>query len=316
MRNVLICDPDTKLNVALPDVHHGFPLHVCFLRDQVLSVTLDGQISFFQKGDNYRLIRSCTVGTKVYQIVAANFGTRTFERQDQDGTTISWGEVICLAHEYGVTIKDEHAHTLCEIHVDLGAMLLQIQAIADDSPPYRNELLILFEDPNTRQRKVLCVKMAPGFEREMSREVLNPGFSLGRGGDARDSIAMYRDRIGIVSHRNCSSDLGHYCVLRLMDVKNGVVVSTEYAQYATDDHAGLEEEEDDEEEEKVEDSDKENERETREADSKVNKIQLRGKSIHLNDFAGQKAACRILAMDHARIVLGMGPRIVKVLCLI
>ncbi|KAG0259196.1 hypothetical protein BG011_002786, partial [Mortierella polycephala] len=197
MRSVRICDPDTKSSVALPDVHHGFPLHVCFLRDQILSVTLDGQVTFFQKGNDYRPIRLCTVGTKVYQVVAVNFGTRTFERQDQDGTTISWGEVICLAHEYGVIIKDEYAHTLCEIHVDLGATLLQIQAIADDSPPYRNELLILFEDPNTRQRRVLCVKMAPGFEEEMDRKVLNPGFSLGRGGDARDSIAMYRDRIGI-----------------------------------------------------------------------------------------------------------------------
>jgi hypothetical protein len=64
-RSVRVCDPDTKACIALPDVHHGFPLHVCFLQEQILSVTLDGQITFFQKGQEYRPIRSCTVTTKV-----------------------------------------------------------------------------------------------------------------------------------------------------------------------------------------------------------------------------------------------------------
>ncbi|KAG0223426.1 hypothetical protein BGW42_005904 [Actinomortierella wolfii] len=50
---------------------------------------------------------------------------------------------------------------------------------------------------------------------------------LGRGGDARDSIVMYRDRVGIVSHRYCSFDLGHYCVLQVVNVRTGHGFSTD-----------------------------------------------------------------------------------------
>ncbi|KAF9361584.1 hypothetical protein BGX26_001589 [Mortierella sp. AD094] len=315
LRSVRLCNPDTKTSVALPDVHHGFPLHLCFLRDQVLSVTLDGQITFFQKGMDYRPHRSCTVETKVLQIAPVNFGEKSFERE-HGGEIVSWREAICLGYEDGVIIKDEHSHTLCHILLEMGSKLLQFQAIADDTPPYRNELLILFEDPNTRLRRVLRVKLGPGFESETSRSCLTPSFSLGRGGDARDSIAMYRDRIAIVSHRTCSSDLGHYCVLRLSDLQKDVVISTEYAQH-------VDEEGEDEEEEKEEEEGKEtdglegfgNEKE-RIKRLEVAHIPRRGRLINLNDFAGHKAACRVLAIDHARIVLGMGPKMVKILCLV
>ncbi|KAF9117059.1 hypothetical protein BGX27_005609 [Mortierella sp. AM989] len=314
LRSVRLCNPDTKTSIPLPDVHHGFPLHLCFLRDQVLSVTLDGQITFFQKGEDYRPHRSCTVATKLFtvknlpsadvlQVAPVTFGEMSFERE-YNGEMISWNEAICLGYEDG-----------CK--------LLQFQAIADNTPPYRNELLILFEDPNTRQRRVLCVKMEPGFQSESSRTHLSPSFSLGRGGDARDSIAMYRDRIAIVSHRNCSSDLGHYCVLRLSDLQEDVVVSTEYAQHIGEGDEDAEEEEEGEEydDEEKEEGSEEGESEAPDSGHLKRKDELvhiprRGKPIHLNDFAGHKAACRVLAMDHARIVLGMGPRIVKILCLV
>ncbi|KAI8594826.1 hypothetical protein EDD21DRAFT_449103 [Dissophora ornata] len=393
LRSVRVCDPETNVSVSLPDVHHGFPLHLCFLRDQVLSVTLDGQITFFHKGEDYRPIRSCTVATKVLQITPVDFGSRTFERE-LNGSLISWKEVICLGHEDGVIIKDEHSHTLCHLHLEIGSKLLQFQAIADEdtngernhhhhhpqtSNPdpdlnanssssnnsssnssnggesssknnattrtfYRNELLILFEDPNTRQRCVLRIRMEPGFVGESSRELITHGFLLGRGGDARDSMAMYRDRIGIMTHRHCSSDLGHYCVLRLLDLKEDVAISTEYAQHIDDD--------DDDEDEEDEEREREREREQEERQTvereegvpgssssggggggadggvkgseyhekalrmRMQRVQRKGRLIHLNDFAGHKAACRILAMDHARVVLGIGPRIVKILCLV
>ncbi|KAG0002505.1 hypothetical protein BGZ65_002575 [Modicella reniformis] len=313
--------------------------------DQILSVTLDGLITFFQKGEEYRPIRSCNVTTKVLQVTPVSFGVQTFTRE-HEGSAIIWKEAICLAHEDGVIIKDEHSHTLCHVYLELGCKLLQFQAIADhdynnnnnnnthagdDSdhmptgPHYRNELLILFEDPKTRQRRVLCVKMEAGYLAEISREVLTHSgeFSLGRGGDARDSIAMYRDRIAVVSHRHCSSDLGHYCVLRLIDVKEDVAVSTEYAK---DDS---EESEEDEEEQRHErevdshgDQDLEEDIELDQEDAmKYNRIpamriQQRRRDIHLHDFAGGKTAYRILAMDHARIVLGVGLKFVKILCLI
>ncbi|KAF8924318.1 hypothetical protein BGZ58_001924 [Dissophora ornata] len=319
--------------------------------------------------------------------------SRTFERE-LNGSLISWKEVICLGHEDGVIIKDEHSHTLCHLHLEIGSKLLQFQAIADEdtngernhhhhhpqtSNPdpdlnanssssnnsssnssnggesssknnattrtfYRNELLILFEDPNTRQRCVLRIRMEPGFVGESSRELITHGFLLGRGGDARDSMAMYRDRIGIMTHRHCSSDLGHYCVLRLLDLKEDVAISTEYAQHIDDD--------DDDEDEEDEEREREREREQEERQTvereegvpgssssggggggadggvkgseyhekalrmRMQRVQRKGRLIHLNDFAGHKAACRILAMDHARVVLGIGPRIVKILCLV
>ncbi|CAO3568188.1 unnamed protein product [Mortierella alpina] len=304
LRSVRLCDLETKSTATLPDVHHGFPLHVSFLRHHILSITLDGQITFFQKNNDHRPVRSCTVNTKVLQVVVVDFGPRSFER-DGDSGVITWREVICLAHEGGVFIKDEHSHTMCHIQLEVGAQLLQFQAIADNRPPYRNELLILFELPNLRQRRVLRVKMEPGYQQEQSQEMLASSFSLGRGGDARDSIAMYRDRIGIVSHRNCSSDLGHYCVLRWVDLKEDVATSTEYTQQNSADISRRDTGE-------VEDSDIEDD--TRH--DGLMRIQKRGKVIHLDDFAGHNAACRILAMDQARIVLGMGPRIVKILCLV
>ncbi|KAK3815269.1 MAG: hypothetical protein J3Q66DRAFT_344161 [Benniella sp.] len=332
LRSVRVCDPDTKACIALPDVHHGFPLHVCFLQEQILSVTLDGQITFFQKGQEYRPIRSCTVTTKVLQVTPICFGEQSLQRE-HGGSIISWKEAICLGHEDGVIIKDEHSHTLCQIDLEIGCKLLQFQAIADDftadgnedvmmASYHRNELLILFEDPVTRQRRVLCVKMKAGYLAEISREMLthSGGFSLGRGGDARDSIAMYRDRIAVVSHRNCSSDLGHYCVLRLMDVREDVMISTEYAEHV-DEEFDLDEDDSDTGEVEKGEAEQVAVDSTNNQDRKVEwipekQIQQRGKRVHLNDFAGNKAAYRILAMDHARIVLGVGPRIVKILCLV
>ncbi|KAG0207870.1 hypothetical protein BGX28_001019 [Mortierella sp. GBA30] len=239
-----------------------------------------------------------------------HFGSRSFERDHENGF-VKWSEAICLAHEDGVYIKDEHSHSMCHIQLEIGAHLLQFQAIADNTPPYRNELLILFEDPTFRQRRVLRVRMEPGYQQEHSRELLAPSFSLGRGGDARDSIAMYRDRIGIVSHRNCSSDLGHYCVLRWMDLKEDIAMSTEYAQQQR--ASPLESPSDDDNEE---DDTREEEHARSEIEDDIRLIQRRGKVIHLNEFAGHKTACRILAMDQARIVLGIGPRVVKVICLV
>ena len=230
-------------------------------------------------------------------------------------------------------VKDEHSHTLCQIDLEIGCKLLQFQAIADDftgdgnedvmmAPYHRNELLILFEDPVTRQRRVLCVKMKAGYLAEISREALthSGGFSLGRGGDARDSIAMYRDRIAVVSHRNCSSDLGHYCVLRLMDVREDVMISTEYAK-DVEEEFDLDEDDSDTGEVEEEEAEQVAVGNTSHQDREVEwmatkQIQRRGRLVHLNDFAGNKAAYRILAMDHARIVLGVGPKIVKILCLI
>lgn len=265
------------------------------------------------------------------------FGTQKLQRE-HGGSIITWKEAICLGHEDGVIIKDEHSHTLCHIYLEFGSKLLHFQAIADGNDEdtmtatsrRRNELLILFEDPNTRQRRVLCVKMEAGFLAEISRELLahSGGFSLGRGGDARDSTAMYRDRIAVVSHRNCSSDLGHYCVLRIVDVREDVMFSTEYAQNVDEES---EEDEDDSADEygQVQDvvSDKDHqddeddmerrqERPIRHEWIPARQIQRRGRLIHLKDVMGQRMACRILAMDHARIVLGVGPRMVKILSLV
>lgn len=339
-----------------------------------------------------------------------SFGSGVYEH-NVGGTnaTVFWKEAACFAHEGGVIIKDEHARSLCRIHLELGARLLQIQAIVDGTPPYRNEILILYEEPLTRQRVVLTVEMEPGFRKEKARIPCPHTVSaatLGRGGDARDSIAMYRDRIAIVSHRNCSSGLGHYCTLRLIDTRENRVLSTEFvSKKSTSTTSSLSSrlgcdsdssEEGDEEEEEAEEEEREEEdmveedrhghvdaeeedgsdneeqegrlRETLETNrgqggeeikrrdtsphpggprlqqsqqqqqhSKHNHhhhhqhqhhhhhrprknqtwIQKRGKSISLSDLADiNKSACRILAMDHARIVLGMGPRIIKILCLV
>ncbi|KAG0370914.1 hypothetical protein BGZ54_002725 [Gamsiella multidivaricata] len=290
----------------------------------LLSVTQDGQITFFKKGEDYRPLRSCTVSTKILQIIPVNFGAQRFERE-YDGSLISWKETVCLGHEDGVIIKDEHSYTLCEIQLEIGSKLVQFQTLVDDTAPDRSELLILFEEANTRQRRVLRVKMSAGFQAEKSREILRSKIYLGRGGDARDTVAMYRDRIGIVSHRNCSSDLGHYCVLRLLDIREDVAVSTEYAQNANKGEEEEEEEEewgdeeDEEDEEDRDDGDKVEEHEYRiriANDRREARVQRRGRVIDLSDFAGHRTACRILAMDHARIVLGMGSRVVKILCLV
>ncbi|KAG0352315.1 hypothetical protein BG005_008243 [Podila minutissima] len=261
LRTVRIFNPLDGSSFWLPDVHHGFPLQICFLQDYVLSVTLDGLVNYFKKGEDYRLVRSCSVDTKAIQVAAVQFGYNL--ERDVNGSSVSWKEAICLAHEEGVIILDEHANTLARIRIKDGARLIHFQAIADHDNSIlnktemsggrggrhsRNELLILFEEPVTRQRRVLTVKMEPGFQGEISREELPQNVvmaALGRGGDARDSVTMFRDRIAIVSHRNCSSDLGHYCVLRVVDIRRDCVFSTEYHQ--------PEEEEDEEEDEVKED---------------------------------------------------------------
>ncbi|KAG9068070.1 hypothetical protein KI688_011662 [Linnemannia hyalina] len=294
---------------------HGFALHLCYVRDKIISVTLDGHVIFFPKLPPFVPVRSSSVNTKVLQVIAVDFGSRTFER-GQGNLLQTWQAAVCLAHEDGVIIKDEHSQTLCQVQLELGAKLIHIQAIADNTWPYRNELLILYEEPNTRQRLVLCVQMEPGYREESSRRLLTPSFSLGRGGDARDSIAMYRDRIGIMSHRNCSSDLGHYCLLRLMDLKQDVAVSTEYArsesvdeEEAVADGADIDDGSHGDNEDEVEDGDEG-------GVLKASSVHMRGKAIRLDHTTVNKAAYRILALDHARIVLGVGPRTVKILYLV
>ncbi|KAG0059708.1 hypothetical protein BGZ90_004355 [Linnemannia elongata] len=313
LRAVRMCDPETKASMTLPDVLHGFALHLCYLRDKIITVTLDGHVVFFPKLPPFLPIRSRSVNTKVLQMVAVDFGSRTFER-GQGNLMQTWQGVVCLAHEDGVIIKDEHSGTLCQIQLDLGEKLIHFQAIADNTWPYRNELLILYEEPNTRQRLVLCVQMEPGYLKESSRRLLAPSFSLGRGGDARDSIAMYRDRIGIMSHRNCSFDLGHYCVLRLLDLKQDVAVSTEYARSVDEEEAVSDGADIDDDSH----SDNEDEVENRGEGSglETSRVHMRGKAILLDHSTVSKAAYRILALDHARIVLGVGPRTVKILYLV
>ncbi|KAF9546934.1 hypothetical protein EC957_009099 [Mortierella hygrophila] len=315
LRTVRMCDPETETSTTLPNVLHGFALHLCYLRDKIISVTLDGHVIFFPKLPPFVPVRSSSVNTKVLQVMAVDFGSRTFER-GQGNLLQSWQAVVCLAHEDGVIIKDEHSQTLCQVQLELGAKLIHIQAIADNTWPYRNELLILYEEPNTRQRLVLCVQMEPGYREESSRRLLTPSFSLGRGGDARDSIAMYRDRIGIMSHRNCSSDLGHYCVLRLMDLKQDVAVSTEYArsesvdeEEAVADGADIDDGSHGNNEDEVEDGGEG-------GGLNTSRVHMRGKAIRLDHSTVNKAAYRILALDHARIVLGVGPRTVKILYLV
>lgn len=321
----------------------------------MLSVTLDGLVNYFKKGEDYRLVRSCSVDTKAIQVAAVQFGYNL--ERDVNGSSVSWKEAICLAHEEGVIILDEHANTLARIRIKDGARLIHFQAIADHDNSIlnktemsggrggrhsRNELLILFEEPVTRQRRVLTVKMEPGFQGEISREELPQNVvmaALGRGGDARDSVTMFRDRIAIVSHRNCSSDLGHYCVLRVVDIRRDCVFSTEYHQ--------PEEEEDEEEDEVKEDEEEiqgeedeggkryeDDETSDHDGDGDVKgkakrpkslpprtlarqgPRQRRGRLIHLDVESGSKAACRVLTMDHARIVLGVGPRMVRIVYLV
>ncbi|KAG0331218.1 hypothetical protein BG000_011104 [Podila horticola] len=259
LRTVRIFNPLDGSSFWLPDVHHGFPLHLCFLQDYVLSVTLDGLVNYFQKGKDYHLVRSCSVDTKAIQVATVQF--RYLLERDVNGRSMSWKEAVCLAHEEGVIVLDEHANTLARIQIKDGARLIHFQAISDHDNSTRNEnlsggggrqdrneLLILFEEPVTRQRRVLAVQMEPGFQGEISREELPQNSvmaALGRGGDARDSVTMFRDRIAIVSHRNCSSDLGHYCVLRVVDLRRDCVFSTEYHQPEEEDDE--EEDEDDEE---------------------------------------------------------------------
>ena len=279
-------------------------------------------------------------------MVTAQFGY-SLER-DCNGSRVSWSEAVCLAHEEGVIILDENASTLARVRIKDGARLIHFQTIADfDNSTLneadvsgvqcnRNELLILFEEPVTRQRRVLTVKMEPGFQGEISREELPQNAimaALGRGGDARDSVTMFRDRIAVMSHRNCSSDLGHYCVLRVVDLRRDCVFSTEYHQ------PQKEVEEEEVEEESVQDDEdkggyKDENDTTRghsgNADAKgeagpkrlsrslarQGSPQQRGRLINLDVDSGSKAACRVLAMDHARIVLGVGPRMVRILFLV
>ncbi|KAF9910869.1 hypothetical protein EC991_005332 [Linnemannia zychae] len=310
-----MCNPSDGTSVTLPNVLHGFALHLCYTRDKIIVITLDGHIVYFPKAPPFLPTRSSRVNTKILQVLAVDFGSRVFEREEE-GDIITWQEAICLAHEDGVIVKDEHSHTLCQIPLEVGAKLIYIQVIADNTWPYRNEILIMFEDPNTRQRLVLCVQMEPGYRGECSRKLLTPSFSLGRGGDARDSIAMYRDRIGIISHRNCSSDLGHYCVLRLLDLKEDVAVSTEYTLSKSA------EEDDDSANGSDDDANQDDNNENENTDSgngddlKASMVYIRGKAIRLDRLRSYSAAYRILALDHARIVLGIGPRTIKILYLV
>ncbi|KAG0056277.1 hypothetical protein BGZ83_005832 [Gryganskiella cystojenkinii] len=380
LRSIQMCDPTAGKSVVLPEVLHGFPLHICFMREHVLSVTLDGHITFFRKGLDFRPVKSCTVDTKVIQVAVVSFGSKGHERTlESTGATFAWKEAVCFAHEDGVIIKDENARQLCQVQLDLGARLLQFQALVDQTPPYRNELLILYEEPLTRQRVVLKIEMSPGYEHELARVPCPHTVSaaiLGRGGDARDSLVMYRDRVGIVSHRNCSSDLGHYCTLRLVDTRENRVLSTEFVIKKSSSSSNDNDDDDDDDggDGEVEGSsslggqesdksdadsdDKENDDATaadrgkddqglprvdRKDSNMIKKqqqqkhpdthrqhgrrqhrktkasvwIQKRGKTISLSDLSGDnKAACRILAMDHARLVLGLGPKIVKILYLV
>ncbi|KAG0025199.1 hypothetical protein BGZ82_010158, partial [Podila clonocystis] len=353
LRTVRIFNPLDGSSVWLPDVHHGFPLHIRFLQDYVLSVTLDGLVNYFKKGEDYRLVRSCPLDTKVIHVATVQFGYQ-LERQ-VNGSSVSWKEAVCLAYEEGVIILDEHANTLARIQIKDFARLIHLQAIADHDNWIlnetdvsgggggrgggrhdRNDLLILFEEPVTRQRRVLAVKMEPGFQGEISREELPQNAvmaALGRGGDARDSVTMFRDRIAIVSHRNCSSDLGHYCVLRVVDLRRDCVFSTEYHQPEEEEDEEEDEEEEDEGAEEVQ-GDKDEETSDHGGDDDVKGTvkrptglpsrtlarqgprQRRGRLIHLDVESGNKAACRVLMMDHARIVLGVGPRMVRILFLV
>ncbi|KAF9371198.1 hypothetical protein CPC16_003204 [Podila verticillata] len=350
LRTVRICNPLDGSSLLLPDVHHGFPLHLCFLQDYVISVMLDGQVNYFKKGEDYRLLRSCSVDTKAIQVVTVQFGYST--ERDVNGSKVSWSEAICLAHEEGVIILDENASTLARIRIKDGARLIHFQAIADHDKSTvnaktdvsgvrynRNELLILFEEPvaRQRQRRVLVVKMELGFQGEISREELPQNAvmaNLGRGGDARDSVTMFRDRIAVVSHTKCSSDLGHYCVLRVVNLRRDCAFSTEYRKPEEE----VEEEEVVEEEGVQGDEDKgghmdENDEarghngdDDRKAEAGPKRLsrsltkqrppQPRGRLIHLDVDSGSKAACRVLTMDHARIVLGVGPRMVRILFLV
>ncbi|KAF9131719.1 hypothetical protein BGW39_001404 [Mortierella sp. 14UC] len=304
-------------NYQLMEVPRGHGSVSCIAWDSAASATTRASLTTEVHDENGQESLPLALGgflrvnTKVLQVITVDYGSRMFEREE-GGDIITWQEAVCLAHEDGVIIKDEHSHTLCQIQLEVGSKLIHIQAIADNTWPYRNEILILYEEPNTRQRLVLCVKMEPGYRKECSRRLLTPGFSLGRGGDARDSIAMYRDRIGIMSHRNCSSDLGHYCVLRLLDLKEDVAVSTEYALSesveADDDGADATDVGDDNE---VQDSGGGNG-----GNLKATKVYMRGKAIRLDHSMVHKAAYRILALDHARIVLGIGPRTIKILYLV
>jgi hypothetical protein len=49
---------------------------------------------------------------------------------------------------------------------------------------------------------------------------------------------------------------------------------------------------------------------------KRGRVHIRGRAIRLDYSTVNKAAYRILALDHARIVLGVGPRTVKILYLV
>lgn len=64
-----MCDPESGTDVTLPNVLHGFTLHLCYLRDKIISVTLDGHIVFFPKTPPFLPIRSSSVNTKVRTII-------------------------------------------------------------------------------------------------------------------------------------------------------------------------------------------------------------------------------------------------------
>lgn len=60
-----MCDPETETSMTLPNVLHGFALHLCYLRDKIISVTLDGHVVFFPKLPPFLPVRSSSVNTKV-----------------------------------------------------------------------------------------------------------------------------------------------------------------------------------------------------------------------------------------------------------
>ncbi|KAF9972436.1 hypothetical protein BGZ73_004439 [Actinomortierella ambigua] len=328
------------------NLHYNAIAHVAFLKNRFLSINLTGRLLLTSTDPESRrtIFAQAQISRdgKILQVETADFAR--CERLYK-GEMVEWEEAIFLGHEDGITLLDEEARLICEIS-DLdnvrkhrrGGKLIQFQVIHDAQ---RQEILVLYEtSTRSRRRRVVSIEFEDGFSREVSRKELlgdpyplpnigqhtneehnsstadgsttsppispssssarsspSPPLSsaaamtgttrltsdpfgyqlpLGRGGDARDSIVMYRDRVGIVSHRYCSFDLGHYCVLQVINVRTDLN-SDDDLDGKNDPFAALQSE----------------------------PIVIQG---------GQQA-CRILAMDHARIVLGIGASTLRVIWL-
>ncbi|KAK3845149.1 MAG: hypothetical protein J3R72DRAFT_51041 [Linnemannia gamsii] len=64
LRTVRMCDPSTGASTMLPNVLHGFALHLCYLRDKIICITLDGHVVYFPKTQPFLPTRSSRVNTK------------------------------------------------------------------------------------------------------------------------------------------------------------------------------------------------------------------------------------------------------------